>query len=149
MLSGSVGIHSKTIELFENERYSPIGGWSPKSLMLTDRSGISIQDGSTGWKSLNEASDALISSGLNFVAHQQNIFIKNSIPGWNWEPDTVWAIDMSGTNVDPEGWTYNTDFGHFMDSTSGTGTKGMMHFVRRRKLVRSQSFDGESPLTSL
>jgi hypothetical protein len=70
MLSGSVGIHSKEIELFENERYSPVGGWSPKSLMLTDRSAVSTQDGSSGWNSFVEADQALLSFGTQFILSQ-------------------------------------------------------------------------------
>jgi hypothetical protein len=49
---------------------------------------------------------------------------------------------MSGTNVDSEGWSFNSDFGHFVDCSSGSGKKGMIHFVRRRRRIRSQYFDG-------
>ena len=41
-------------------------------------------------------------------------------------------------NTDDEGWTYDTDFGTFKN---GTGKKGMVHFVRRRRLIRFQDFD--------
>eukprot|EP01034_Spumella_vulgaris_P029296 gene29296-36321_t len=60
--------------------------------MLTDRSAVSTQDGSSGWNSFNEADQALLSFG------------------WHWEADTKWEIDMTGSNVDAEGWTYNSDF---------------------------------------
>ena len=64
MLSSSIGIHSKVIEVYENERYSPFGGWSSKALMPTDRSPFSIQDGTSGWPTLDEASMALVSRGM-------------------------------------------------------------------------------------
>jgi hypothetical protein len=69
--------------------------------------------------------------------------------GWHWEIDTKWEIDMSGTNVDSEGWTFNSDFGHFVDCSSGSGKKGMIHFVRRRRRIRSQYFDGTLRYTTI
>lgn len=71
MLSNSTGIHSKVMEVFENERYSPIAGWSAKSLMLTDRKCVSNIDGSVGWNSLSEASDSLLSVGEFVVSSRQ------------------------------------------------------------------------------
>jgi hypothetical protein len=64
--------------------------------------------------------------------------------GWDWVPEMDWKIDMNLDNVDIEGWTYNTDFGSLKDETCGSGVKGAMHFVRRRRWVRYQWFDGKA-----
>lgn len=40
------------------------------------------------------------------------------------------------------GWQYSVDFGGFQQN-QGSSKKGMTHFVRRRKLVRTVQFDGE------
>jgi hypothetical protein len=38
--------------------------------------------------------------------------------------------------------TYSTDFNGFAGNNSGSGVKGMMHFVRRRVIYRPLFFDG-------
>ena len=80
--------NSETVHLYQNERYIPLNGWSTnvrakilitlaakliiiiiiiiclsKNLLLTDRKPFSTMDGSTGWSSLTEASDSLLSKG--------------------------------------------------------------------------------------
>jgi hypothetical protein len=69
--------------------------------------------------------------------------------GWDYDGDWLIAsiVDFSampyaaaGNEV---GWLYHVDFGSF-SSSAGQAKKGMTHFVRRRKLVRYQVFDGES-----
>lgn len=49
---------------------------------------------------------------------------------------------MNLSNVDEEGWTYATDFSEFINIDSGSRIKSMMHFVRRRVLIRFQYYDG-------
>ncbi len=63
MLSTQQGIHTKKIEIYENERYSPMSGWSAKGLLLTDRRAWSNHDGSEGFNTLEESNPALISYG--------------------------------------------------------------------------------------
>ena len=75
-----------TIEIFENERYAPIGGWSSGSLMPTDRSAISTKDGTVGWKTISEAETGFLSTG------------------WLWAPNSLWTI-KTGSSVDSEGCT--------------------------------------------
>lgn len=137
MLGGDIGLHTKRIEIYENERYSPLSGWSPKALLLTDRKALSNHDGSEGYNTIEEASQALISFG------------------WQWD-EAPWSIDKSPTingATDEEGWTYSSDFTSFssehQEKTNISGTKGIMHFVRRRKLARNQSFDGKNMNSSL
>jgi hypothetical protein len=83
----------------------------------------------------------------------------NGSIGWQWD-ENPWMIDKGlAHETDEEGWTYSTDFTSFSNenpsNTNISGRKGMMHFVRRRRLVRNQSFDGKalfcfhSPLTRL
>jgi hypothetical protein len=42
------------------------------------------------------------------------------------------------------GWSYAVNFGSIDDNSSGT--RKMIHFVRRRRLERNQIFDGNSTL---
>ena len=51
------------VQLFENERYSPLSGFSPQGLLMTDRKAVSVRDGSCGWNTLQEASLQLTSLG--------------------------------------------------------------------------------------
>ncbi len=62
MLSNS-NFPTRRIEVFENERYSPLSGWSAKALLLTDRKAFSNNDGTDGYGSLEEASLVLLSKG--------------------------------------------------------------------------------------
>ncbi|RYH03772.1 hypothetical protein EON65_46975 [archaeon] len=63
MLSTATGIHSVRVVLFENERYSPLSGWSSKGLLPTDRKVISSADGQDGFATLDEANTALLPKG--------------------------------------------------------------------------------------
>ena len=56
---------TRMVELYENERYSPLTGWSSRGLLLTDRSAYSTKDGSGNWSSVEESSRALLSTGNN------------------------------------------------------------------------------------
>eukprot|EP01039_Chlorochromonas_danica_P001241 gene1240-1353_t len=124
MLSTAVGSSSFRVVIYENERYSPISGWGSKSLLPTDRKAFSSTDGQDGFASLDEANAALLSRG------------------WMWEPEGNWMIDTGLPNADGDGWSYAADFSTYGDSEkTGSGTKGLIHFVRRRKLIRSQYFD--------
>lgn len=63
MLSNS-NFPTRRVEIFENERYSPLSGWSAKALLLTDRKAFSNNDGSDGYGSLEDANNALLSKGM-------------------------------------------------------------------------------------
>jgi len=79
------------------------------------------------------------------------------VQGWQWDANSSWAVDKDLTDVDIEGWSYCSDFTSYSSEVigcintltntagagRGSGTKNMMHFVRRRKLVRDQVFDGK------
>lgn len=49
---------------------------------------------------------------------------------------------MNLDNVDADGWTYSSDFTSLKDETYGSKVMSTLHFVRRRKYMRFQSFDG-------
>lgn len=53
----------REIEVYENERYMPLSGWSSKGLMLTDRSAYSTEDGSSNFSNLDDAGTQLTSEG--------------------------------------------------------------------------------------
>jgi hypothetical protein len=63
--------------------------------------------------------------------------------GWEWIAEISWKVDMNLDNVDNDGWSYAVDFGSFKDAYSGSKVKGALHFVRRRRLLRYQSFDSK------
>ena len=73
----------ESIELFENERYAPIGGWSSSSLMPTDRCAISTKDGTVGWKTILEAESGFLSAG------------------WVWAANSTWTVrSLSATDAE-------------------------------------------------
>lgn len=61
----SESVQVRAIEMFENERYSPLSGWSFKGLMPSDRSAFTTCDGRDGFTKLDEATEAFISLGKN------------------------------------------------------------------------------------
>jgi len=119
----SESVQARSVYLYENERYSPISGWSLKGLLPTDRSAFTSDDGRDGFRMLEEATNAFI------------------CPGWNWLPKQEWAVDINLDNIDKDGWAYGVDFSSFKDENCGSKVKGAMHFVRRRRWVRFQYFD--------
>lgn len=56
----------QVIELFRNERYSPLSGFGAKGLLVNDRGAISNENGTSSWKSLEEAVSSLVSYGKCF-----------------------------------------------------------------------------------
>ena len=113
---------TREIELFENQRYV-FTQFSSKSLLPTDRRAYSTECGASSWTTIEEAEKAMLS------------------PGWDWTSAahaSEWMVDKEFPNTDPDGWSYDVDFGNFRNAS---GTKSMVHFVRRRRLVRIQDFD--------
>lgn len=108
----------RVIEVFENERYQPASGWSSGGLMITDRNTFSTENGRVGWKTLDSAASDLISFG------------------WEWK-SAEWDVDSNFHNTDVDGWSYCTNFGNF--DNGSCETKGMLHFVRRRRYIRVQN----------
>ena len=58
--------------------------------------------------------------------------------GWMWSEGSEWKLTAGSSNVDESGWSYSTDFSSIDESSSGT--KAMVHFVRRRRLMRSMTY---------
>jgi hypothetical protein len=101
----------RKIEIFRNERYSPISGWSCEGLLMTDRGKYSTSDGNVSFNTLEEASSAFISLG------------------WIWETEN-WESDTSNTNVDENGFAYATDFIGFDSDNAGSAVKTMVRCIR-------------------
>jgi hypothetical protein len=56
--------------------------------------------------------------------------------GWEWQGP--WKLDCS-SNTDKHGWSYGVDFSMLSyPFTSGSGTRALTHFVRRRRWVRQR-----------
>jgi len=71
--------------------------------------------------------------------------------GWSWDNpesngESQWNVDISPEWTDSEGWTYSVDFGSLNDTERGSALKGMMHFVRRRRMYRSKYLDGKNKI---
>lgn len=117
----------RCFDLYENERYTPITGFSSKGLMPSDRYAFSTQDGTSGgWNTVQDAETELLSAG------------------WHWVGEK-WHLDKSThEDVGEEGWVYAADFKTFVDASCGVGGKAMLHFVRRRRITRFQSFDEDT-----
>ena len=137
------------VELFENERYTPLTGWSSKGLLLTDRKAFTTADGQSGWSSLEEASEYYLSCGTLIHCDLSHLSYLHFI-GWRWysspshgSESILWKVDVFLENCDDDGWAYATDFNSFTDHNSGTRIKSMVHFVRRRRYLRKQYFDGK------
>lgn len=60
----SESVQVRAIEMFENERYSPLSGWSFKGLLPSDRNAFTTCDGRDGFSKLDEATEAFISLGM-------------------------------------------------------------------------------------
>lgn len=63
-LGGAENVQVRQVQLFENERYSPLSGWSSKALLPTDRHAITTCDGRDGFSNLTEATSAFSSLGM-------------------------------------------------------------------------------------
>eukprot|EP00052_Salpingoeca_macrocollata_P020806 m.175674 g.175674 ORF g.175674 m.175674 type:complete len:2346 (-) comp21363_c0_seq2:105-7142(-) len=99
-----------TEEVFENQRYYPIRGWSAK-LLPTDRPSFSSLDGSEQ-RTKEEVDEELPE-------------------GWRWESDE-WQVDEARA-VDANGWEYSFEFnGDYYPAKKRT------HFVRRRRWIRTR-----------
>lgn len=143
----SESVQARAVFLFENERYSPISGWSAKGLLPTDRNAFTTSDTMHGYHSIPEATTAFVCAGM-IDSELRKVVVSTKLTfahfaGWDWLPQHDWTVDMNLDNIDLEGWTYSVDFGSLKDETCGSRTKGAMHFVRRRRWVRFQYFDGE------
>eukprot|EP00037_Helgoeca_nana_P015754 m.147595 g.147595 ORF g.147595 m.147595 type:complete len:1197 (-) comp23157_c0_seq1:132-3722(-) len=100
----------QTFEVFENQRYFPIKGWS-KNLLPTDRAPFSTHDGLVGFGSIEA--------------------IKGT-QGWIWAPNAEWQLEDHGDKK-AAGWAYAVDF---VGPMASWGKKTMSSFVRRRRYTR-------------
>ena len=94
------------------------------SYTRADRGPISNEEGTLSWPTLEQASPTLLSTG------------------WEWVDGVTWVVDEGAPGTDAEGWSYASNFGSI--STNSSATKGMTHFVRRRRYTRKQYFNGTS-----
>ncbi|BES95319.1 DysFN [Nesidiocoris tenuis] len=100
-------------ESYENQRWTPFGGFS-NSLLPTDRWQFSSEDGLTD-RSLE----------------------KIRVPSMAWQWEGEWKIEtvMNGEPLDHDGWTYAIDFPRTYYSTQQWNS-----CVRRRKWVRTRRY---------
>lgn len=105
-------------EVFENQRYMPLRGWSPNFLSRLERQRFSDRLGVRSSASFPEVPLPM---------------------GWYWESE--WVVDRQG-NVDAEGWQYGFEFTQLSwPPKPGEERQQAMHVVRRRRYVRRRRRD--------
>ena len=57
----------RIIEIYKNERYQPTSGFTSNGLLMNDRSKFSSIDGKSSWNTIDEAADAMISFGWEYL----------------------------------------------------------------------------------
>ncbi|GBG70050.1 hypothetical protein CBR_g4878 [Chara braunii] len=106
-------------EMFENQRYSLLGGWGskwPGHLLPTDPGRFSNRDNS----------------------RYSQTMLQIPLPrGWKWSSD--WQIDKQAY-VDKDGWYYGKDFGNmpWPPPSPRSRTRGPLDLVRRMRRVRKR-----------
>ncbi|XP_031479692.1 uncharacterized protein LOC116250249 isoform X3 [Nymphaea colorata] len=113
-----------TEEIFENQRYQPVSGWTSKC------PGISKNDPGP-WSTRD-------------YSHSSKDFFEPALPnGWKWTSD--WTIDKS-LFVDNEGWAYASDFQSLKwpPLSSRMCRKSVLDFVRRRRWIRIRELFSET-----
>ena len=112
---------TRSVSVYENQRYSPVSGFSAKGLLIGDRGAFSNEEGTSSWNSLEEASPALLS------------------PGWEYTPNEDWKVHIDANDTDAEGWSYASNFGA---NVKWVATRTMSCFVRRKQHIHDQIFRG-------
>lgn len=118
----------REIEIWENERYQPIGNaFSSAGLLPTDRNKYSLMDGSISWKALNEVESAMMSAGWQWIND------------WVVLPSTSALSEVGSNDIDKDDvWIYGADFSVKVSEFSPT--KLRTSFVRCRKMCREQIY---------
>lgn len=100
-------------ETYENQRWTPVNGFSDK-LLPTDRSNYSTIDG------LQEKSKEKI-----------------KLPTMAWQWESPWYVDtrLNGKQLEQDGWTYAVDF-----PAEYSSSKKFTSCVRRRKWIRYRKY---------
>ena len=187
-------ILTRPIEIYENERLWIGRGWSAQGLLPTERGQYSTKDGSLSWKTMAEASLALLRGNFSVgnngtsgngkkngkVQAVAPISIQTLRRGWSYhEEDFTETNNLEGSDreillkideyecstpedssdtslgdkycgfvpcnehkdgpCDEEGWQYYPDFAP-QSLVSPNKKRGMLDFVRRRKLSRVAIF---------
>lgn len=132
-------------EVFENERFLPLRGWSSRNLLPTDRHRFSggrnqpAAESTTGFPKIHLPDGGLELTLLcrAFCASTQGAKrAEHSAVGWEWEGP--WELETKGY-VDKEGWTYGVDFSTIKyPPPPGNQRKALQHFVRRRRYFRTR-----------
>ena len=103
------------VEIDENERYWVGGGFGRRGLLPNERGAFTTTDGSMSWKTTAEASEDLVLLGR----------------GWKYVGDQFTPATK---------WMYASDF-RPESIKNAKPDRGMMHWVRFRRLYRSKQFN--------
>ena len=103
------------VEVDENERYWVGGGFGRRGLLPNDRGRFTSTDGSIAWKDLDECNEDSVLLGR----------------GWKFEGKEFTHATQ---------WMYAKDF-RLESIENAKDDRGMMHFVRFRRLYRTKVFN--------
>jgi tectonin beta-propeller repeat-containing protein 1 len=106
------GLHQEVVDVWENERYYPLKGWT-KSLLPADPSPYLSRGETKSYASLAQ------------VAPRQD---------WSWA--TEWSVAMASMPHDADGWQYGVSFN--LPLGGWTAKNGWADVVRRRLWSRVQ-----------
>lgn len=94
-------------EIYENQRYMPLSGWSSKGLMLTDRSAFSTEDGTSKFSTIDEASKQMTSEGKHLFINcfqpkpdcgAEVDFVLYLTAGWS--AASQWTVELLRPGID-------------------------------------------------
>ena len=106
------GLKTRSIEVWENQRYQVGVGFNAEGLLPTDRLNFSDKDGTKHFTTLEEATTGLLT------------------PGWRWIADSQWLVNsLRGNPRDGPGWSYAIDFVN--DEENYAKEMNALHYVRR------------------
>lgn len=122
---------NQAIELYQCERYRPLGGWSSDYLLPTDPNTYRARGTRCSWATIAEAESDLLA------------------PGWDWDPPRHggggsvstapnWRVRPRGPS-DESGWTYASGFNADFEGGSGSQS-GLEKLARWRRLEHATCF---------
>jgi len=118
-------------EIHENERAWIGGGFSKKGLLPNDRGRFSTPDGTQSWKTIEEASEAMLGKGWTYM---EDTFR----PALSAEQE---YFTISDGDNNEEGWHYARDFTIGAIQNSKPKRSKALHWVRYRRLIRMKKLD--------
>jgi len=116
--------HKYIEEVFENERFVPVAGWSSNHLIVTERRTWSNRHGAGSASTLQEFERDLLP------------------PNFTWQGK--WEIN-AGNETDKDGWAYARAFPDLKYPFNSSHKYGPLSFVRMRRWIRTRVLTVQPP----